>query len=384
MKRNLLALTSLAMMLAMVSGSAYASTVLVLDTAAKSSAYLPQQVVEAKALLAQLKDGERVAVVLTAPTSKTIFDNILGSETRVGLGSTLATIYAFKGNSDLGAALAVATSLASRGQGPKRIVLFTPGVPQPPKRSVFYGLLLEQLLGDARVVPDDTIVIVRLYGGSTLSTSRGNVRVIRATPQWENELGFTQPVPPQEVEAPASALPTRPAVRRFGVWVASGVLTFGVFAALGVWAWRQRRVQTTLRRREEEERQMLTAGMTSPSEDNDTEEKLIFNLDVGEGELTLGEGDTLIAGDRWDADPFFTAAGACARFVVRAGALSVENIGTGSLTIGSLPLSPGATRRLPVKYLEVFVGSHLITVMPEIAPVDSAESQLLDVREGVI
>jgi hypothetical protein len=359
----LLSASLLAALCAAAAVPARASTVIVLDTGAKSSAYLPQQLVEARDLLARLGDGERVAVVRTSPSPKTVFDNILSPESRVSFGSTLATLYSSKGGSDLGAALAVAVSLAARGPGPGRVVLFTAGVPQPPKRSAFLGKSLEEVLGDAGLVPEDTSVVVRLYGGDApLSLRRANVRALRETPQWASDPAFAPPAAPAN-PAPADEPPRRPAAQRFGVWAAAGGVALLGLAVLGVWAWRRRRERAALKQRAGEEQQMLTAAQAKEGNGHH-EERLVFTIDTGSGEFTLAEGDALKLGDQWDAEPYFPAAGACGRFVVREGALSLENVGTGEVTVGALPIKPGASRRLPLRYVEVSVGDRVITVVP--------------------
>ncbi len=368
MNRKLRICACLLMLSLMAAVRAGASTVLVLDTAAKSSAYVPQQIVEAKDLLAYLPDGERVAVIRSAPT-RTMFDNILGPEGRVALGSSLASVFVVRGGSDLGAALAVAVSLAARGPGPKRIVIFTPAVSQPPKRSVFHGRTFEELVADSGLVPDDTALIVRVYGAEPLTAARANIRILRETPRWQSEPAFARAAekPP---EVPTAAQQQRLVTGRFGVWVAAGVATFVLFAAFGFWVWRRRQSSTAARAREEEERRMLSAAAAEPGAAQ--AEKLVFNLDTGAGEFRLGEGDSLTAGDRWDADPYFPAAGACAQFVVRSGALSLANVGTGSVAVGALPVPPGGSRRLPEKYLEVAVGGRIITIIPERASAGAA------------
>jgi hypothetical protein len=386
MKSKLFVSAYLFILLTTTASPASASTVLVLDTAAKSSAYLPQQIVEAKDLLAHLEDGERVAVVRAAPT-RTVFDNVLGPEERVALGSALATVYAGKGGSDLGAALAVAASLAARGPGPKRIIIFTPGISQPPERSAFYGKTLEELVADSGLVPDDTALMVRVYGTAPLASTRANVRLLRETPQWHSEPAFAR-ASPTPAEPPTAESQQRLVTSRFGVWVVSGAATLVAFVALGLWVWIRRRASGAARRSEDEERRMLSAVVMEPDGDGSPSEKLIFNLDTGVGEFCLCEGDALTAGDRWDADPFFPAAGACARFVVRSGALSVENVGTGAVAVGTLPLPVGGSRRLPAKYLEVSVGGKVITVMPESAPAGatpgSAGGEVLHARGEVM
>lgn len=375
MKHNLFLIASLVVILTALCPPAVASTVLVLDAGAKASAYLPQQLVEAKDLLAQLDDGERVAVVRTAPT-KTLFDNALGSETRVGLGSVLASVYSSKGGSDLGAALAVAVSLAARGPGPKRIVLFSSGVPQPPRRSAFYGRTLDELLADVSVVPEDTTVTVRLYGTAPLSISRGTVHVLRETPRWSVEPAFARTSTQPSTNVPrVEGEPSRLSFRRFGVWVAAGVVTLFVVIAFGAMAWRRRRLRTAVEQREEEERQMLTPATPLPECDRGSGEELVFVVDTGAGEFHLEDGDTLIAGDRWDAEPYFSAAGACARFLVRGGALTIENVGTGTVAVGTLPLPSGKSRLLPAKYVEVSVGGRILTVVPEVADREAEHSE---------
>src|ERR1044072_3887167 len=194
MKSKLFVSAYLFILLTTTASPASASTVLVLDTAAKSSAYLPQQIVEAKDLLAHLEDGERVAVVPAAPT-RTVFDTGLGPEERSALGSALATVYAGKGGSDLGAALAVAASLAGRWPGPKRVSIFTPVISQPPERSALYGKTLEELVADSGLVPDDTALMVRVYGTAPLASTRANVRLLRETPQRHSEPAFARASP---------------------------------------------------------------------------------------------------------------------------------------------------------------------------------------------
>jgi hypothetical protein len=380
--RKLLVLAALLAALAAPGVTANASTVLVLDTGDKASAYLPQQIVEAKDLLAHLGDGERVAVVRTAPT-RTVFDNILGSETRVALGSSLATVYSVKSGSDLGAALAVAVSLAARGPGPKRVVLFTPGESRPPKRSAFYGKSFEALLAG---VPQDTTLTVRLYGGAALNATPGNVRVLRDTPRWQEEPAFAPPASPEPVRPSEEPAAPRPAAHRFGVWLAAGGAMLAALATLGFWVWRRRRATAAVRRREEEERQMLNAA-SQAERDKDPDEILVFIVDTGAGESSLGDGDSLTAGDRWDAEPFFSAAGACVRFSARASALTIENIGTSAISVGTLTLAPGSSRRLPVKYLEVTVGDRIVTVMPEVVRRTAGSGvgePILDARQGVM
>lgn len=380
--RKLLVLAVLLVAFAAPGVSANATTVLVLDTGDKASAYLPQQIVEAKELLAHLGDGERVAVVRTA-TTRTVFDNVLGSETRVALGSSLASVYSAKSGSDIGAALAVAVSLAARGPGPKRVVLFTSGEPRPPRRSAFYGKSFEELLSG---VPANTTLLVRLYGSASPNTAPDKVRVLRDTPRWQEEAAFAPPAAPEAAKMAEEPAVPRPAARRFGVWLAAGIVTLAALASLGFWAWRRRRVAAALKRRAEEERQMLNAA--SPTEgDKDPDEALVFVIDTGAGEFSLGDGDSLTTGDRWDAEPFFSAVGACARFTARAGALMLENVGTGAISVGTLPLAHGSSRRLPRKYLEVTVGDRVITVMPEVTRRGAGSGvaePIVDTREGVM
>ena len=390
MLRRIAKLMPLVFVMLMAVTTVRASTVVVLDNSPKASAFLQQQLVEVKALLAQLPDGERLAIVRAAPTSRTIFDGVLGSETRLNLGATLASVRAAKTGADLGAALAVASSLAAREGGAKRIVILTAGLPQPPPRSAFFGKSLEELLKDAKLVPDDARVLVRLYGDASLNVTRTNLSVIRNTPRWQNELASADstvlPQPPAEdVQREPS-----PIKQRFSAWVVAGLLTLAAMAALGLGAWRQRGVRAAKLRLEEEQRRMLnSAASVAAEEDVQEKERLVFNVDVGEEEFALDDGKELIAGDRWDASVFFAAAGACVRFSANSGALNIDNVGVGTVNVGTLPLPSGESKRLPARYIEVTVGGRVISVSPEILPAgesaaagaDNSERQTLSARE---
>jgi hypothetical protein len=376
MTKRIFFLLPLMFLMLMAAINVKARTVVVLDNSAVASAFLPQQLVEIKELIAQMPDGESLTIVRAAPTSRTVFDGLLGGDTRLNLGATLATVRASKTGADLGAALAVATSLAAREGGAKRIIILTAGLSHPPRRSAFFGKSLDDLLKDSGLVPNDVRVIVRLYGESPLNTSRDNVRSIRSTPNWKNELASAGPAQPKGQPSEGAQGQPVPVRYRFGSWLLAGALTLATIAVFGIWAWRQKLARAEESRLKEEERRLLSSASSTPEKGNAPEkDRVVYSIDTGETELKLNDDEELLLGEHWDAAAFFQADGASVRLSADSGVLKVENAGSGSVSVGTLALQSGEARRLPARYIEITVGGHLVSISPEIVRAEDAAKE---------
>lgn len=354
-KRCVRSLLLLAFVLLVTPQSAFASTIILIDTTAKS--FLPSLIAESRQLGGALPDGEQVTVYRLGQGWQPAFDHELSASSRITLGQVLSSTYAVKGQPDWVAALTLSTTVA-HGSGTPRVFVFAPDLSATSKKGQYRGMTLLELLRDQKLAPTDVQFFVRFIREETGTVKRENVRLLTENPKWSELLLSRTTTTPTAKQPPSNGTERTP--KRSWVWLILSVIAipFVVFAV--VWISRLRRHAT-----EEEDFGRMSRAIDT-AENGGRHGDIVHVVErlggVNKNKTVVKEGEEVFVGDYYKARPSFAADGCYISLVQNNGVLEVENPSRQSARIGGLELSPGRHHKVPLTYVEMRIGKEQLSV----------------------
>jgi len=313
-------------------------------------------------LMKMIPDGDNITILEVGTVITPVLTASVSSASRAQATETLERMTPKATHTDLGAALATASSLLALSPAKhNRIFLFTDGDPRPQAGTRFAGRSFEELLRDRDVLgPEVQLFIVLPAAAKADPNGPSNVHVVRP-----GELPKMQ----TPARLPLIPLPP-PADTDLVLWhIASGGV-IAVVVVLSVGAVLRHRRQRLQRDADELALSELPPAEERPAPLVATPRTVSgFIVTIGEREIPLhAEMASLTIGNLWDADVYIPgdpAGTAGVRLSVdQNGKLQCVNAGQIDAFAGALRLKPGAARALPIGPVTLRFGPGHVAVMP--------------------
>lgn len=335
------------------------------DSSRSQTGFAAQMESDERRLLTALPDGSRVLIFTSGLRVRRIFEGDLNTLRRGEAIRQIQLAHATEPNTDLGAALEEGLRAITSSDGAKAIVFFTDAQNRPGPGSRYRGRAFGNIL-DSASLPPNTRVIVRAYGGDSVSTSRPGVTIVHDTPDWTALLNIAARKP--------VSLPPPPAWYKWRFW--SGIAILIVLASSAA-LWRKfahaDRGGTD-----------LLAPVVIPDETPAQPVRRSvtrFRIQAGDGSLDLEPGvrESAIIGDSPVADlPLEGAEGCWIQVRIQPGdkrtALTVQNAGTTPIFVGTRRIPSRMSVELPSEYIEARLGRELLRVYPETVVLEGEQS----------